>query len=192
MSDPSATHVDLQTMAKQIMLEHGFEPDFPEAVDKQMASIQSRPAVAANGVRDLRGLLWSSIDNDTSRDLGQIEVVEQLSNGDVKVMIGIADVDAFVPKLCPIDDHAAKQTTTVYTGVRNFPMLPEALSTGATSLLESQDRLALVTEFVTVGDGTVKAGTVYPALVQNKAQLTSGAVGAWLEGWDSATEGSDL
>jgi len=179
MSNP---HVDLQAMAKQIMLEHGFEPDFPEAVDRQMAAIQSRPAVAAQGARDLRGLLWSSIDNDTSRDLDQIEVVEQLSNGDVKVMIGIADVDAFVPKSSPIDEHAAKQTTTVYTGVRNFPMLPEALSTGVSSLLESQDRPAMVIEFVAAGDGTVDSGTVYPALVQNKAQLTYGAVGAWLEG----------
>src|SRR5262245_3806688 len=49
MSNPSAAHVDLQAMAKQIMLEHGFEPDFPDAVDKQMASIQSRPAVATTG-----------------------------------------------------------------------------------------------------------------------------------------------
>ena len=105
MSNPSAAQVDLQAMAKQIMLEHGFEPDFPDGVDKQMASIQARPLVAKSAVRDLRGLLWSSIDNDTSRDLDQIEVVEQLSNGLVKVMIGIADVDAFVPKSSPIDDH---------------------------------------------------------------------------------------
>src|SRR5690348_3676227 len=97
MSNPSAAQVDLQAMAKQIMLDHGFEPDFPEAVEKQMASIKAGPAVSTNGARDLRGLLWSSIDNDTSRDLDQIEVVEQLSNGRVKVMIGIADVDAFVP-----------------------------------------------------------------------------------------------
>ena len=182
MSNPPATHLDLQAMAKQIMLEHGFEPDFPDAVDRQIAAIQSRPAVATNGARDLRGLLWSSIDNETSRDLDQIEVVEHLSNGDAKVMIGIADVDAFVPKACPIDDHAARETTTVYTGVRNFPMLPEALSTGASSLLERQDRLAMVIEFVAAADGTVNSGTVYPAMVQNKAQLTYSTVGAWLEG----------
>src|SRR5579864_4768105 len=179
MSNP--THVDLQAMAKQIMMEHGFEPDFPDAVKQQMAGMQTHPATT-NGIRDLRNLLWSSIDNDTSRDLDQIEVVEKLSNGDVKVMVGIADVDAFVPKSSPIDDHAAKETTTVYTGVRNFPMLPEELSTGQTSLLENQDRLAVVIEFVAAADGTVNSGTVYPALVRNKAQLTYGAVGAWLEG----------
>jgi exoribonuclease-2 len=183
MSNLPAARVDLQAMAKQIMLEHGFEPDFSDAVEKQMASIQpQRSEAASKGARDLRGLLWSSIDNDTSRDLDQIEIVEQLSNGAVKVMIGIADVDAFVPKACPIDDHAAKETTTVYTGVRNFPMLPEALSTGVSSLLESQDRLAMVIEFVAAADGTVNSGTVYRALVQNKAQLTYGGIGAWLEG----------
>lgn len=183
MSNLPAAHVDLQAMAKQIMLEHGFEPDFSDAVGKQMASLQPKlSAVASKGARDLRGLLWSSIDIDTSRDLDQIELVEQLSNGAVKVMIGIADVDAFVPRASPIDDHAAKETTTVYTGVRNFPMLPEALSTGASSLLDSQDRLAMVIEFVASADGTVNSGTAYPALVQNKAQLTYGGIGPWLEG----------
>jgi VacB/RNase II family 3'-5' exoribonuclease len=183
MSNSPVKHVDLQAMAKQVMMAHGFEPDFPAAAQQQMADIQSHPPQigAATGVRDLRGLLWSSIDNDTSRDLDQIEVVERLPNGDMKVMVGIADVDAFVPKGCPIDDHAASQTTSVYTGVHVFPMLPEALSTGISSLLENEDRLAMVIEFVAAADGTVNSGTVYPAIVRNKAQLTYNAVGAWLE-----------
>jgi exoribonuclease-2 len=172
-------------MAKQIMLEHGFEPDFSATVQKQLADIKSRPPLASpssKDVRDLRNLLWSSIDNDTSRDLDQIEVAERIAGGDVKVMVGIADVDSFVAKASPIDDHAAKETTTVYTGVRNFPMLPEELSTGASSLLENQDRLAVVTEFVVGADGNVNSGTVYRALVRNKAQLMYNAVGSWLEG----------
>jgi exoribonuclease-2 len=97
-------------------------------------------------------------------------------------MVGIADVDTFVTKASPIDVHAAKETTTVYTGVRNFPMLPEELSTGASSLLENQDRLAVVIEFVVGADGNVNSGTVYRALVRNKAQLIYNAVGSWLEG----------
>src|SRR6478609_9292118 len=189
MSASQTTHVDLQAMAEQIMLEHGFEPEFPAAVQQQMAAIQARPRLSApstKNIRDLRALLWSSIDNDTSRDLDQIEVAERQTNGDVKVMVGIADVDAFVPKATPIDDHAAKETTTVYTGVRNFPMLPEALSTGASSLLEDQDRHAMVIEFIASADGNVSSGTVYPALVRNKAQLTYNAVGSWLEGTSPA------
>ena len=145
------------------------------------------PQIAAIGdIRDLRNLLWSSIDNDTSRDLDQIEVADRVSNGDVKIMIGIADVDAFVPKSSPIDQHAAKETTTVYAGIRNFPMLPEELSTGKTSLLENQDCLSVVTEFVVDSSGAVKSSSVYRALVRNKAQLQYNSVGAWLEGKSSA------
>ena len=170
------------------MRQYGFEPDFPSPVQQQLAQLRANPpALAAGGeIRDLRKLLWSSIDNDTSRDLDQIEVAERLTNGDVKVLVGIADVDAFVPKQSPIDQHAARETTTVYAGVRNFPMLPEELSTGKTSLLENQDRLSVVIEFLVDGDGHVKSSNVYRALVRNQAQLQYNSVGAWLEGTAAA------
>ena len=182
------SHVDLQAMAKEVMRQNGFEPDFPIGVEQQLAQLRAHPpAIAASSdIRDLRNLLWSSIDNDTSRDLDQIEVTEQLSNGDVKVLIGIADLDAFISKNSAIDQHAAQETTTVYTGVRNFPMLPEELSTGKTSLLENQDRLSVVTEFVVDGSGHVTASNVYRAVVRNRAQLQYNSVGAWLEGTAAA------
>jgi len=171
---------DLQQAAKQTMIEHGFEPEFPPQVTQQLNDLKAHPPQTNGSVRDLRSLLWSSIDNDTSRDLDQIEFAERLPNGSIKVLIGIADVDAFVPKSSPIDDHAARETTTVYTGVRNFPMIPEELSTGITSLLEDQDRLSMVTEFVVSPDGTVNGGDIYHALVRNRAQLTYNGVGPWL------------
>jgi exoribonuclease-2 len=182
------SHLDLQATAKEIMLQRGFEPDFPPEVPQQLASLKDHPPQIAAGrdVRDLRNLLWSSIDNDTSRDLDQIEVAERGSNGDVKIMIGIADVDVFVPKETPIDEHASRETTTVYAGIRNFPMLPEELSTGATSLLENQDRLSVVTEFVVDGTGGIKTTDVYRAVVRNKAQLQYNSLGAWLEGKSAA------
>jgi len=182
------SHLDLQATARQTMLEHGFEPDFPPPVLQQLRELKTRPPqlVASKDVRDLRNLLWSSIDNDTSRDLDQIEAAERLPNGDVKVLVGIADVDAFVTAGSAIDGHAAKETTTVYTGVRNFPMLPEELSTGATSLLENAHRLGVVIEFVVSKDGSVGSSNLYRALVRNKAQLTYNAVGGWLEGGGAA------
>ncbi|MBV9484311.1 MAG: RNB domain-containing ribonuclease [Acidobacteria bacterium] len=175
---------DLVEAAKEVMAAQGFETDFPPEAKRQLAELDSSPPSIspAAGFPDLRSLVWSSIDNDTSRDLDQIEVAEQLSAGQVRLLIGIADVDAFVPRSSPIDQYAQKQTTTVYTGVRIFPMLPEQLSTGATSLLEGADRLALVIEFVVNDDGTVASGDIYRALVQNHAQLTYEGVGAWLEG----------
>lgn len=166
------------------MLAHGFEPTFPPASLQQLADIASRPPQLApsDKVRDLRNLLWSSIDNDTSKDLDQIEVADRLPNGDVKVMIGIADVDSFVEKDSPIDQHAERETTSVYTGVSIFPMLPTELSTGASSLLPDVDRPAVVTEFVVNAGGSLGSSDVYRAIVRNKAQLTYNAVGAWLEG----------
>ena len=188
MPDSNPSHLDLQATAKQIMLRYGFEPDFPPQVSQQLADLKAHPPqIAAGGdARDLRNLLWSSIDNDTSRDLDQIEVAERAADGDVKIMIGIADVDAFVPKQTPIDQHAARETTTVYAGVRNFPMLPEELSTGASSLLENQDRLSVVIEFVVDSSGGLNSPSVYRAVVRNKAQLQYNSVGAWLEGKSAA------
>jgi len=184
MHDASPSHLDLQATAKQVMTEHGFEPDFPPQVPQQLVELRNHPPqiVASGEVRDLRNVLWSSIDNDTSRDLDQIEAAERLADGSVRIMVGIADVDAFVPKLSPIDQHAARETTTVYTGIRNFPMLPEELSTGQTSLLESQDRLSVVTEFVVDTSGCVTSSQIYRAVVRNRAQLQYNSVGAWLEG----------
>ena len=184
MSAANPSHLDLQATAKEVMMQHGFEPEFPAEVSAQLADLRQHPpqVAVADGIRDLRNLLWSSIDNDTSRDLDQIEVADGVSNGDVKILIGIADVDAFVPKQTPIDQHAARETTTVYTGIRNFPMLPEELSTGVTSLLENVDRLGVVTEFVVAPDGNIKSSDVYRAVVRNKAQLQYNSTGAWLEG----------
>jgi VacB/RNase II family 3'-5' exoribonuclease len=187
--DNMASHpFNLQELARQSMLAHGFEPEFPQPAQQQLQQILANPPqVAPNTeIRDLRNLLWSSIDNDTSRDLDQVEVVERQSNGNTKVLVGIADVDAFVPKDSPIDQHAAKETTTVYTGVRIFPMLPEQLSTGATSLLENEDRLAIVIEYVVDAKGCIASSNLYRAVVRNKAQLAYSTVGAWLEGRGSA------
>lgn len=187
MNDPTSrasTSVNLQAIARQVMQARGFEPDFPPATTQQLADIGAHPPqlTPSDKVRDLRSLSWSSIDNDTSKDLDQIEVAERLPNGDVKVMIGIADVDAFVAKDSPIDRHAARETTSVYTGVSIFPMLPNALSTGASSLLPDVDRPAVITEFTVNASGDLSSSNVYRAIVRNKAQLTYNAIGAWLEG----------
>jgi exoribonuclease-2 len=177
-------NVNLKAIARQEMLARGFRPDFEDAVRAQVAKLETAPpgAPAGTGVKDLRDLLWSSIDNDTSRDLDQIEVAEHLPDGTTRVRIGIADVDTLVPKGSPIDLHAQRETTTVYTGVENFSMIPEELSTGLTSLNENQDRACIVVEFVHDAQGDVQSGAAYPALVRNRAQLAYNGVGAWLEG----------
>jgi VacB/RNase II family 3'-5' exoribonuclease len=186
----SAPHFDLAAAAHDEMIHEGFHPDFPPGTEEQLAEIRKKP-VPTEGLRDLRPLLWSSIDNDTSRDLDQIEYAERVAAG-IRVLVGIADVDSRVERDTVIDRHAADQTVTVYTAVRNFSMLPEELSTDLTSLEPDQDRAAVVTEFIVTGEGEISASSVYRALVRNRAQLTYRKVGAWLEGRGALDVSGDL
>jgi VacB/RNase II family 3'-5' exoribonuclease len=167
--------------ARRAMLDAGFLPDLPAEAMHQASKL--RPAAPVGpGVRDLRSLLWSSIDNDDSRDLDQIEVAERLPGGHIRVRVGIADVDALVHRGSAIDAYAAHNTCTVYTAARIFPMLPESLSTDRTSLGPRVDRLAIVVEMDVDPTGAVVSSDVYAAAVNNHAKLAYDGVGAWLEG----------
>ena len=132
-------------------------------------------------MQDLRELLWSSIDNQSSRDLDQIEYAEQLENGDIRILVGIADVDHLVGKDTPLDRHAAKNTVTIYTETEMFPMLPEELSTGLTSLNESEDRDGDRRRAGNQRNGDVPGNNVFPAVVRNRAKLAYETVGTWLD-----------
>ena len=177
------TPINLRARAHQAMLEAGFRPDFPADVLYEVQLLkQASPKGNGPQVRDLRSLLWSSIDNDNSRDLDQVEYVERLPAGGTRLLVGIADVDASVPRGSATDRQAAAETTSVYTGVTTFPMLPGELSTDLTSLLEEQDRLALIIELHLLESGEVDGYDVYPARLRNRAKLAYSSTGAWLEG----------
>src|SRR5215212_1813226 len=190
MTLDSAPAHDLRALAHQAMLEAGFAPDVPPAAAAEAAALDpARIAAQAAQLRDLRGLLWSSIDNADSRDLDQVEFAELLPSGEIRLLVGIADVDAWVPAGAAIDRHAFANATSVYTGVVTFPMLPERLSTDLTSLIQGADRLAVVVEFVvgdpaagSSGSGEPHAADIYRALVHNHAKLDYITVGGWLEG----------
>jgi exoribonuclease-2 len=181
---PDSVHQrsDLKEIARQAMIDRGLLPDFSPEIAKELAAINGPAPVTGNAFRDLRNLLWCSIDNDDSRDLDQLTVSEELSGGAVKVLVAIADVDAIVVKNSAIDGHARQNTTSVYTAAEIFPMLPERLSTDLTSLSENEDRLALVVEMTVGQDGSVTGSDIYRAAVHNRAKLAYNGVGAWLEG----------
>ncbi len=172
----------LQDIARQAMIDHALAPDFPPEAMKQAEAISGPARETDASIRDLRSLLWCSIDNDDSRDLDQLTVAEDLGGGNIRAMVAVADVDALVKKGTPIDDHARQNTTSVYTSARIFAMLPEKLSTGLTSLNEHEERIAVVMDITISADGSVTKGEVFRALVHNKAQLAYNAVGMWLEG----------
>lgn len=172
----------LQDVARQAMIDRGLAPDFSADAEKQAEAITDSAHDADASIKDLRNLIWCSIDNDDSRDLDQLTVAEDLGGGNVRAMVAVADVDAIVKKGSPIDDHARQNTTSIYTAARIFPMLPEKLSTNLTSLNEHEERIAIVMDMVIAADGSVTKGDVYRARVHNKAQLAYNAVGMWLEG----------
>jgi len=179
----------LQRIARKAMIERGLLPDFsPQALAEAAGFGEAMPG-AKGTARDLRSLLWSSIDNDDSRDLDQLTVAENMPDGNVKVLVAIADVDALVRKDSAIDGHARQNTTSVYTAARIFPMLPEKLSTDLTSLNYATERHALVVELIVKEDGTLLRSDVYEALVKNQAKLAYNSVAAWLEGGGAVPPG---
>jgi exoribonuclease-2 len=175
----SNRHLDLRAIARQAMLDRGFLVDFPSDAQQELKT-EAEPDFRGIKIRDLTSFLWSSIDNDDSRDLDQIEFAKDEAGG-IRIFVGIADVDWFVPARSPLDSAAAHNTTSVYTGVRTFPMLPERLSTDLSSLNEGEQRLAIVVEMLVRNDGNITETSLYPAIVQNKAQLAYNSVAAWLD-----------
>src|SRR5439155_284285 len=173
---------ELGRIARRAMLAQGLEPDFSAAAVEQLRSIGRAAVESGPQIRDLRDLLWCSIDNDDSRDLDQLSVAEPLSGAAVRIFVAIADVEVTVAPGTPIDAHAGANTTTVYTAARIFPMLPERLSTDLTSLAQDEERLSVVVEMTIAADGAVVASDIYRAMVRNRAKLAYASVASWLLG----------
>jgi exoribonuclease-2 len=178
----------LLSIAQRAMRERGLRPGFSAAVLAELDGIQA-PASGSgesagdlSGIRDLTDLPWASIDNDDSRDLDQLTTAEVLPGDNVKIRVAVADVDALVKDGSAIDEHARHNTTSVYTAAKIFPMLPEKLSTGLTSLNPDEERLAVVVEMAIGADGSLRDSGIYRARVRNHAKLAYNSVAAWLEG----------
>ncbi len=176
---------DFHGKARAEMIRRGFQPDFPRQVMAEVNAVKTPPAFAP-GCLDLRNLLWSSIDNNDSRDLDQIEWAEKRPDGAIRVLVGIADVDGMVKKGSATDARASANATSVYTGGPVFSMLPERLSTDLTSLGPNEDRMAIVIETVVAADGQVTCAEAEVALVRNHAQLNYDSVGRWLRDGNGA------
>lgn len=175
--------IDLNAIAWDVMRKYGFEPQFSKAVLREVNAIdENRIRRTAKDGEDLRMLLWSSIDNSDSMDLDQLEFCEERDGGVIHIRVAIADVDLFVSRDTETDRFAAHNGTSVYLGIRTFPMLPERLSHDLSSLLPGNDRHAIVIEYTVSQNGEVRHGDIYRAVVRNKAKLVYEEVGGWLEG----------
>ncbi len=166
MNDPRDDHrALLLRVARRAMMERGLEPDFSPPA---LAEAQAIPGPATPGettTKDLRDLLWCSIDNDDSRDLDQLTVAVTDAGSATRILVAVAHVGALVHPGSALDDHAGTNTTSVYTAPA-----------------EGQERLAVVVEIVVAPDGAVKATDIYRALVLNRAKLAYNSIARWLEG----------
>ncbi len=176
-------HIDLKAISFFAMQKYGFKPEFPKAVIREVNAIHpdTSETITKNG-KDLRALLWSSIDNHDSQDLDQMEYCELGPDDEIRVRIAIADVDHYVPRHSQADQYAAYNGTSVYTGIVTYPMLPDRLSKGISSLLPGQDCRAVIIDYTVLADGSVRHGSLSRAVVANKAKLIYEEVGDWLEG----------
>ena len=178
MHDHKAPTFDLRERSDRAVREAGFYTDFGSDVEQQ--TVVAGP-VAGPSLRDLRGMLWSSIDNRDSLDLDQIEVAEQLPGDAIRLYVGIADVDSLTPLNSPVDKHASHNKCSVYTGAAVYPMLPEAFSTDKTSLKQEADRPAIVVTMDVLPSGEVENVALFAALTRNHARMSYEDVGDWLE-----------
>ena len=180
MSPRARSSTSLREIARRTLVERGFDPDFPEELGPEVERIASTPVDRRR--EDRTGSPWISIDNDDSRDLDQLSCARALAGGAVLLQVAIADVAALVREGDAIDRHAVRNTTSIYTAGGTFPMLPEPLSTGRTSLNPDADREAVVVEMEIAPSGELGPTRVLLARVRNHAKLADDAVSAWLDG----------
>ncbi len=178
----------LRSIARRAMIEKGLLPDFSDEAMAELAGMQTPAIIDDERIRDLRDILWSSIDNDDTRDIDQLTAAQAMPGDAVKILVAVADVDAMVRNGSAIDDHARRNTTSIYTAAEIFPMLPEKLSTNLTSLTFNEDRPAIVVDMLIGRDGSLQASDIYRAHVCNHAKLAYNGIAAWLEGIGNAPE----
>lgn len=180
---------DVRALARNLMEKAGFETEFNLVVAaKANSHDESTVKRSLPQVRDLRHLLWSSICDYDAKSIDMLEFAERGQGGSIAIKVAIADVDAYAPKESLIDLRAKENATSIDAVRESFPLLPDALSRDLTTFPMYADRLAVIVEFSVHPRGNLKFGKVYRAAVKNKAQLSFGEVGAWLEGNDSEPE----
>lgn len=167
----------LREIARRVLLEHGFSPDFPAAALAEAAAL---PDEVTAPVEDLGKLPWLSIDNEGTRTLDQITTAERRGKS-ILVRIAIADVDELVPPGSALDRHARHNTRSLYTPGGTFPMLPERIASDLGALREGKDRLAVVAELLVEEDGSVSRCEIRRARVRNLAKLAYEEVADWLD-----------
>ena len=189
LADTSPTE-DLTVIADRRMAENGMVPGFTSQILAAASATQAaRPDHPS--VVDLRHLTMISVDNgdlnpvtgkleNASQDIDQCEYAERMPNGNIKMLVAIADVDSLVKKGDMVDHQAMRHGATVYTDGKVFPMIPRGYSEELTSLDEGKERLATVKEFQVTPEGEIVEPKLYRGFIENRAQMAYDSVNEWL------------
>lgn len=156
-----------------LMLDRGLARGFEQRVEREArAASEERPKATA-GRRDLTGLATFTIDPASARDFDDAISAERLPDGGVRVWVHIADVSAYVPEGSLVDLEAKRRATSVYVPGAVEPMLPEALSNDACSLVPGVERVAVTVELELRGAGaTVAKAAFYRSLIRSDERLS--------------------
>ena len=170
--------VDLLT----VLLDHGIDPEFPDAVMKQAEAIpQEVTEEQKEGRTDLTGELTITIDGDDSKDFDDAVAVEAVEDGWI-LKVSIADVSHYVTEGSPLDIEAAERGTSSYVIDKVVPMLPQLLSNGICSLSPHVIRLTNTCEMKVEKNGAVSDFKLYPSFIRSAERMTYRNVNKMLDG----------
>jgi ribonuclease R len=133
---------------KTILINQGFELEFPEEVMRQVEKIPvhiTERDVAER--RDMRDTLTITIDPEDAKDFDDALSWKVLPDRTTEVGVHIADVSHYVLPGTPLDRDAFRRSTSVYLVDRVLPMLPEKLSNELCSLRPNEDKLTFSVVF---------------------------------------------
>jgi ribonuclease R len=160
---------------ERCIVRHGVRSSFEPALLESARQLERRPEQGHR--RDLRDIPSVTIDAASTRDIDDaLAVLAPGEDGALRVLVSIADVDAFVVEGSPLDREARLRGTSVYLAGRVLPMFPEVLCEDRISLVQAADRPALTVELRIDPEGEITAVDLYASLIRSHARLTYDAV----------------
>ena len=169
-----------------LMYDRGLRRAFPRSVEREAAEVAAEPPVEGPR-RDLTDLPTLTIDPETARDYDDAVSAERLEGDRVRLWIHIADVSAFVRPGGELDAEAYRRGTSTYVPGAVEPMLPEALSSDACSLLPGTPRPCVTVE-VELEGATPRSVSLYRSTIRSDARLTYTQVDRTFAGAEAAEE----
>ena len=165
-----------RTEMNAIVLEHGFEINFPPDVAAEAQALERDHAhiieSEAKHRADYRGKMTFTIDPANAKDFDDALSIEHISGDEWEVGVHIADATHFVREGTPLGDEAQKRGTSVYLVDATIPMLPHELSANICSLKEGEDRLAFSAVFRLDKNARVLSQKFEKSIIRSQKRFT--------------------